>query len=119
MDAWVDAWYVVAALGLLAIGGLTLAASYASLERRASDNEESTRRAHLRLDNQQRQLEAMAKDLGWADNHAHTKVITQPLYTVESPIVAPGATSAHGSPKTEPESAPPESEPTRPSVFDD
>lgn len=113
------AWYVLIALGLLALGGLTLTASYRSMEKRLAATEESSRRAHLRLDNQQRQLDAIAKDLGWADNHAWTRVIDQPCPVPPSKAVTarppplPPYPPSPGSLPTEPES-----DPTRPSIFE-
>jgi hypothetical protein len=107
------AWYLLAVIALLALGGLSLAASYRSMDKRTAATEESSRRAHLRLDNQQRQLEAIAKDLGWADNHAWTRVIDQPLPSKAVTARPPPLPV----PPPLPESLPTESEPTQPSIF--
>jgi chromosome segregation ATPase len=78
-------WYLLGLMGLLALGGVLLSRSTRALDRRISALEDSLasaredlRRAHVRIDNQQRQLEALGKQLGWSDNHALTQVIPSP-----------------------------------------
>lgn len=78
--------FILLAIALMALGGLMLAMNLRALERRAALVEEQTsrdreeaRRAHVRLDNHQRQLEALGHELGWVDDRAHTKVITSKL----------------------------------------
>ncbi len=55
----------------------------------ASVQADSARRAHVRLDNQQRQLEALAKQLGWTDDRALTTAMTAPLSPVKPKSVTP------------------------------
>jgi hypothetical protein len=83
-------WFLLIALGLLAVGGLMLVSVHRSGERRVAAIEklleelrrsedvssDAARRAHVRLDNQQRQLDALAKELGWADDRTRTKMLT-------------------------------------------
>ena len=92
--------YLLLALGLLALGGLALAHALHKLDERLlafdervhreedalihvevvlDDAAESARRAHLRIDNDQRRIEALADQLGWVDDRAHTKTLTGPL----------------------------------------
>ncbi len=79
-------WTLFGAIGLLTVSFLSLTYSHRELQRRmanvessASSSAEESRRAHVRLDNQQRQLEALARELGWADDRSHTKVLTERL----------------------------------------
>lgn len=101
-------WLQLAALGLLAIGGLLLLRVIHDLEDRVAaldrelaavaaelveldDHEgataQETRRAHVRIDNHHRQLRALAEQMGWADEHARTKLLTGtvPLPPKEEP----------------------------------
>lgn len=92
-------YWILLAVGLVALGGLWLTASYRELDARsraiddalalvrrtAEVAEDSGRRAHLRLDNQQRQLDAMGKELGWVDDRSRTKVLTAKLPPSETP----------------------------------
>jgi hypothetical protein len=85
--------YLLVALGLLAVGGLLLVLQHrelaAAMDRidircqGADDRSQSAaaevRRAHVRIDNQQRQLKAITDDLAWTDDRAHTRVLTQPV----------------------------------------
>lgn len=86
-------WAEFAAIALLTLAVLTLTYSHRQLQRRATNTEsrlttadglllsasEEARRAHRRLDNQERQIKALAKQLGWTDDHAYTKVLTERL----------------------------------------
>lgn len=83
-------WLLLTAMSLLALGGLWLAISYHDLEVRgaavdaaidhlrkeALDASDVARRAHLRLDNQQLQVEALGRELGWVDDRSFTRVLT-------------------------------------------
>ena len=41
-----------------------------------ADASEQARRAHVRLDNHDRQIAALGHDIGWSDEKAHTRVLT-------------------------------------------
>lgn len=77
--------FLLAALALLALGGLMLHSNLAALERRALEFEEQNARAHARLANHQRQLDALGREMGWVDDHAHTKMLTGKLPIAEPP----------------------------------
>lgn len=59
---------------------------------------DSSRRAHLRLDTTQRQLGAITEQLGWSDDHAHTKLLTIPLDRRLPPEASKLETSAPSDP---------------------
>lgn len=68
-------WSLFGAIGLLALCMLTSTYSHRQLERRivtieTAPTREECRRAHVRLDNQQQQLEALAR--------SHTRLLTAP-----------------------------------------
>lgn len=74
-------WVLFAAIGLLAASLLCLSSGYRQLERRLSVLEASpvadeARRAHVRLDSDDRRIRALARELGWTDDRAHTRVVT-------------------------------------------
>lgn len=87
-------WVLLAAIGLLALAGLNLVMSGRETASRVhalehsfaqSDGAEEARRAHVRCDNLQLQVDALARELGWVDDRHHTKVITLPPPADESP----------------------------------
>ena len=69
-------WFLLAAIGMLAIAGLMMHSSLAALERRTLELEEESLRARVRLTNHQRQIDALGRELGWIDDRAHTKMLT-------------------------------------------
>lgn len=93
-----DPLYVqLGALGLLAIAGLLLWKAHSLIEDRACKLEQdlaqlrdrtnavetaveqaqvSAERAHVRIDNHQKQIEALGHDIGWSDNRARTRILT-------------------------------------------
>ena len=73
---------LLCALGLFALAGLLFVRSHRELERRVRTlteqvdaGSDSARRAHERLDNHQRQVEAIGRVVGWVDARVHTRVI--------------------------------------------
>lgn len=81
-------WGLLGLIALLAVSLLLVLHSHRELDRRVSARElaspstgdqhaviAETRRAHTRLDNLQRQFDALAKDVGWSDDHHATKVL--------------------------------------------
>lgn len=46
------------------------------------------RRAHVRLDNHERQIKAMGRDIGWADDRAYTRALTGPQPPLSPPAGA-------------------------------
>jgi hypothetical protein len=90
-------WVVLLVVGLGALGGLFHVSQRRAFERRAFELEvdfsrrvaeleeslanatDELRRAHVRLDNHQRELGALARDIGWSDDRAHTRVLTAPI----------------------------------------
>lgn len=79
-------WTLFGVNGLLAASLLCSLYCYRQLERRVgtielADSASDVRRAHIRLDNQARQLESLARQLGWVDDRSHTKVLT-----IETPL---------------------------------
>ncbi|HEY3493809.1 MAG TPA: phage holin family protein [Polyangiaceae bacterium] len=101
-------WYYLAAcVVLLVLGGVMLARAQRELERRVlgfeatihelehqddmqsktvatvredlSKTDAELRRAHVRIDNDQRQIKALGSEMGWSDDRAHTKVLTSRL----------------------------------------
>lgn len=85
-------YWLIVALALLAAAGILIGLGLRDVERRvealtetlavvrktADDGADSARRAHLRADNHQRQLDALGKELGWVDDRSLTKVLTAP-----------------------------------------
>lgn len=78
-------WLLLAALGMLALGGLLLHFDLAALERRILAIDESARHDRARVEqlerrsaHHQRQIEALSRDLGWPDDRAKTKRLTLP-----------------------------------------
>ena len=83
-------WVELAAIAVLTVCLGVLCRSQGELERRVTTTEtapsapelraalEDVRRAHVRLDNQQRQLEALSKELGWTDDRMKTKLLGSP-----------------------------------------
>lgn len=83
-------WLSLVALALFAVGGLCFVAVYrhqetVNLQHQATVDHlraelstvvESCRRLDIRLDNINRQHAAMAEQLGWADEHARTRLLT-------------------------------------------
>lgn len=83
-------WLLLGSIGLLAIAGFLLVRSQQATARRddMQDRElvelrttavaasDTARRAHLRIDHQQETIEAVARDIGWSDERARTKVLT-------------------------------------------
>ncbi len=84
-------WTLFGAIGLLSAGLFTLTYAHRQLDRRVYALETATtaediRRAHVRLDNEHRQLEALARELGWSDDRSHTRVLTERLPTPVKPV---------------------------------
>lgn len=105
------AGYLVLALLLLTLGGFMLFAGYRELDRRACALEEGlsrqgravedavslvdaasdeSRRAHLRLDRQEKIVRQLGSELGWVDDRAHTQVLTAPIPAMALPSRRPG-----------------------------
>jgi len=84
-------WTLLGMIALLAVSLLLLLQSHRELDRRVStgldgaptvreqlDAASNARRAHVRLDNYERQLHALARQLGWSDDRARTQIAGSP-----------------------------------------
>ena len=100
MDSSVDVlhWVLLGLIALLGISLLIVIRDHQDLAERVSARERSspspselraavadlaelgdeTRRAHVRLDNQNRQLQALIRELGWSDDRHRTEQLGSP-----------------------------------------
>lgn len=91
-------WGLLGMIALLTVSVLLLTHSHRELDRRVATRElaspspeelrstasesrhadDECRRAHVRLDNQERELQALARQLGWSDDRARTRLLGSP-----------------------------------------
>lgn len=85
--------WLLAALALCALGGLSLALSYLALDRRQRAIETDARRLRLRVDRHADTLAGVAKAAGWRDSRADARVL---------PRMSPPATEPPSTPRPPP-----------------
>lgn len=110
LDHVAPVWFWLVGLALLALGGLMLLQAHRSIEKRADAIDaglarvaEEARRAHVRIDNDQRQIGALGKQLGWVDDKSFTRVLTGRLSAppVPPPLPEPSPDTAPLQPSDE------------------